>query len=428
MGHYIREYWLSEGDGMTRRDRRGCEYAAYVPDPIAGATFTFDGETAADVSDAELAIIRLNAQSTSLASTEAIARLLLRAEAVASSWIEGLEVGAGRVLRAEAAREFEDRGRADVTAEEVLGNIDAMSEALAAADTESEITVETILEIHRRLLAPTRLAEHAGRIREVQNWVGGSAYNPCSAAFIPPPPSEVLALLEDLAAFCNEDLLSPVAQAAIAHAQFETIHPFVDGNGRTGRALIHLILRRRGLAPRVVPPVSLVLATLSRDYIEGLTAFRYEGIPGSDAAIDGVNRWVALFGAACARAVRDAEEFEERVDALKYAWRSRLGKVRSGSSANLMVELLPGTPMVTATSAAKLLGRTFKATNRAIALLQEKGVLRQVTVGRRNKAFEATEAIAAFTSLERQLASPADNTLSSPPTRPVPARRQGEGA
>jgi len=242
-------------------------YASYVPDPLAGRPFTLDGEVAADVADAEAAILRLNVAAASLADTEALARLLLRAEAVASSRIEGLQVGARRLLRVEAARGLKGRTHSDVTAEEVLGNIDAMASALDAADSERPVTVETILSIHELLLGGADLERYEGRIREVQNWIGGSSYNPCSAVYVPPPPAPVPDLLDDLARFCDDDSLPAVAQTAVAHAQFETIHPFVDGNGRTGRALIHLILRRRGLAPRVVPPVSLVLATLSRDYI-----------------------------------------------------------------------------------------------------------------------------------------------------------------
>ena len=218
-----------------------------------------DGDVAADVADAESAIARLNVAATSLIDTEALARILLRAESVASSKIEGLEVGARRLLRAEAARGLGD-APSDVTALEVLGNIDAMVAAIRSADEGEPMTIALLLDLHRRLLAGTRLEAHGGRLREVQNWIGGSDYNPCSAAFVPAPPELVEHLMVDLVAFSNSDTLPAVAQAAVAHAQFETIHPFVDGNGRTGRALIHLILRRRGLAPRVLPPVSLILA------------------------------------------------------------------------------------------------------------------------------------------------------------------------
>jgi Fic family protein len=234
---------------------------------------------------------------------------------------------------------------------------------------------------------------------------------------------EVPALLEDLARFCNDDSLPAVAQAAVAHAQFETIHPFVDGNGRTGRALVHLILHRRGLAARIVPPVSLVLATLAIDYIAALTAYRYEGDASSPAATKGLNKWIALFAGSCTRSVRDSGEFERRVRGIQDSWRERLGPLRRNSTADLLVDALPGTPIVTVNGAANLLGRSFRAANRAIEELVNAGVLRQVTVGRRNRAFEAIQVIEAFTDFERRLASPSGDTRADPPTRPVPARR-----
>ena len=228
---------------------------------------------------------------------------------------------------------------------------------------------------------------------------------------MPPPHELVDELLSDLSAFCNEDSLPAIAQAAIAHAQFETIHPFVDGNGRTGRALIHLVLRRRGLAPRILPPVSLILATWPRDYVAGLTGTRYEGAPDSEEAHAGVNRWIALFASACRRAAEDSGRFEEQVRALQDSWRERLGSVRRGSAADLLLRALPGAPLLTATTASDLVGRSFQATSQAIDRLVEAGVLKQVTVGRRNRAFEAPELIEAFTALERQLASPEGDAL-----------------
>ncbi len=381
------------------------------------------GGVAADMADAERAVARLNAEATALADTEALARILLRAESVASSRIEGLEIGARRLLRAEVVRSM--RGpTSDVTATEVLGNIDAMHYGLDRIGPGEELTVELVLELHRRLLAGTRLQEHGGHFRDEQNWIGGSDYNPCSADFVPPPPELVNELMADLIVFCNGDELPAIAQAAIAHAQFETIHPFVDGNGRTGRALIHLVLRRRGLARRVLPPVSLVLATLARDYVGGLTVTRYVGSASSDEATAGANHWIATFAAACTRAVSDAGSFESRVSELEREWRARLGRVRANSATDLLLRRLPGAPVVTADSAASLIGRTFKPANQAIQRLVEAGILRQVTLGRRNRAYEAPEIVDAFADLERQLASPAADTLASAPTRPVPRRRQ----
>jgi Fic family protein len=398
-----------------------CDYEAYVPDLLSGRTVRLDGDVAADVAEAEAAISGLNTVAVALADTEALARLLLRAESVASSRIEGLEVGARKLLRTEAAQAMGVNSR-DVTANEVLGNITAMNGALLAVGPGDEITLDTLLAFHSRLMANAPGETGAGALRTRQNWIGGSDYNPCSAAFVPPPHELVPELMADLCSFCNEDTLPAVAQAALAHAQFETIHPFADGNGRTGRGLIHLVLRRRGLASRILPPVSLVLATWANDYLDGLAATRYQGPVDGEDAHTGLNLWIGRFAGACVRAVQDAAAFEARVQELEGEWRIRLGQVRADSAADLLLRALPGAPVLTASSAAELVGRTFPAVNDAITRLAEAGVLTQISIGKRNRAFEAKEVIDAFTSLERQLASPVGDTRSSPPSRPVTPR------
>lgn len=422
MAHMIRRHW-STGDltGLPRKDRAGCDYDAYLPDDLVGRRFMLDGETAADVSDAEANVARLNASAVTLADTEALARLLLRAEAVGSSHIEGLVVGGRRLLRFEVASELGSDEARDVTADEVLSNIRAMDYAVHTLANE-QVTVDGILEMHRLLLEDTDRAQFAGRLREEQNWIGGSSYNPCSAAFIPPPEDDVPRLLADLCTFANGDSLPPIAQAAVAHAQFETIHPFVDGNGRAGRALIHVILRRRGLCPKVVPPISLILATRSSNYIAGLTAFRHVGPADSAAAREGLNHWVATFAAATSAAAHQALAFEDRIEEIKRDWQVRLGRLRRNSAAERLVDLLPGTPIVTSTSAAALLDRSFNAANDAIERFVDAGILTKMTVGRRNRAWEAREILDAFTDLERGLASPTGDTRAAEPVRRVPAR------
>jgi Fic family protein len=421
----LRRWWRSSlASGLPRWDQQDCEYEAYVPDPLVGRRFRLDGDVAADVTDAEAAIARLNVTAAALVDTEALARLLLRAEAVASSHIEGLVIGGRRLLRAEAARAMGEAD-GDVTTDEVLGNIDAMAWGVDGLASSKAISVDGILECHRRLLGATRRSEHAGRIRTVQSWIGGSSFNPCSAEFVPPPPGHLEDLLADLCAFANEETLPALVQAAMVHAQFETIHPFIDGNGRTGRVLIHAVLRRRGLAPRILPPVSLVLATWSDSYVGGLTATRHRGSPDSTAAHDGLNRWIALFAAASRRAVDDATAFEERVGRIKAAWRRALGPVRVGSAVELLLATLPGAPVVSVNGAAELIGRSFQATNEAFARLEAAGIVRQLTIGRRNRVFEAPAVIDAFATLERQLASPSGDTRAELPRRAVwrrPAR------
>jgi Fic family protein len=416
--------WVPDrASGLPRRDSRGCKYEAYVPDRLVRRGITLRGTTAADVADAERAVERLNRKTRGLVDSEAVARLLLRAEAVASSKIEGLEVGARRLLKAQVVAAL-GGDPSDVTATEVLNNIEAMRWAVDSLAEVKQITVDHLLGIHARLLAGTSLEQHAGTLREQQNWIGGSSYNPCSAAFVPPPWERVRDLLEDLCEFCNGEELPAIAQAALAHAQFETIHPFIDGNGRTGRALIHVILRRRGLAPVVVPPVSLMLATWSQDYVNGLTATRYRSDASSREATEGLDSWVGLFAAAMTRAVADAETYEQRVTEVQAVWREALGKVRANSAVDVLVNTLPGAPVITVQSAAALIGRSDQAVNEAIPRLVDAGVLTQTTVGRRNRAFEALDLIDAVTDLERQFASPDGDTLHSPPKRRVPQRPQ----
>jgi Fic family protein len=417
--------WISDEVGITGKVKRKTgEYEAYVPDPLVGRKFSFSGQTAADLADAETAIRGLQSNAVVLDRTDGLARLLLRAEAQASSRIEGVVIGAHRLLHAEAARDMETGERPDAIAEEVLANIDAMNLAMELADFEPTFTLQTILRIHERVLQASDLREYAGKVRGGQSWIGGNTFNPFDAAFVPPPPDEVLPLLKDLAEFCNDTSLPAVAQAAIAHAQFETIHPFVDGNGRTGRAVTHVMLRRRGITQSWCPPVSLVLATMKDDYIKALDAF-HSKLPADDPeAVAGVDAWVSFFAKACTRSVQDASLFEERVSGLQAEWRERLAPVRRGSSVDLLIDALPRTVILTVKEAAKILGRSFTAANQAIDELVKAKVLRQVTIGKRNRAFESPEVIAAFTQLERRLASPAGDTHAAAPVRPVPWKRK----
>lgn len=187
--------------------------------------------------------------------------------------------------------------------------------------------------------------------------------------------------------------------------------------------MIHLILRRRGLAPRVLPPVSLILATWAKDYVGGLEASRYRGSSRSRSAHERTNLWIGRFAGACSRAVQDATAFEQRAQAIEAARRQRLGMVRARSSADLLLRALVGAPVVTVNSAADVIGRSLVQTNQAVAGLVKDGILRQVTLGRRDRAFEAPDVIDAFTDLERQLASPVGDTRISAAPRQVPRRR-----
>ena len=262
-------------------------------------------------------------------------------------------------------------------------------------------------------------------LREEQGWIGGGSFNPTNAAYVPPPPDRVPELMDDLVAYVNTTYHSPLTQAAVAHAQFETIHPFGDGNGRAGRALIHIVLQRRRLAPRVVPPISLVLATWSDSYIEGLTDFRHEGAADSPQRDRALEPWLDVFAAATWRACTEAVEYSDRISELTDEWNHKLGPYRKGSALDLLVQRLPGVPLLTPDKAAQLIGRSPVATRAAITQLIDTDILRlRPSSSPRNRVLEAPAVIHMLTALERSLATPGGNTRQQRPARPVPDRPQ----
>ena len=415
MGLWEEHTWPGDPSGQTRAQRASCRYRAYVPEPLADLDLTLPAMLAADLVDVEQAVRSLNADIASpLAEVEAMARFLLRAEAVASSNIEGLRINVRRLARSEAAAQT-GAEISDETARAVMGNIHALDEALRIATAKDVIAVDDLRQIHESLLRDTREQHLGGVVRDSQNWIGGPS--PCRAAFVPPPPQHVHRLLEDLVAYLNSDSHPALVQAAIAHVQFETIHPFGDGNGRTGRALIQLVLRRRGLAPRVVPPISLVLATNAERYVAGLTSVR-----GDEPDPHGWWEWIEQFTDATGRACVDARQFVRSVEELELQWRDRIGPLRADSAAAALLAQLPRLPVFTINTASEMLQRSWDAVNQAVLRLEQAGVVRQVTIGRRNRAYEVVGLFEAMIAYERILASPAADTAVAAPVRPVPER------
>ena len=252
-GHFVDRSYAGIGGAQTAAQRRGGRYRAFVPDPIGGLELSLPGALAADLETASAAVRELNDSPSKLVSLEAVARHLLRQESTASSRIEGLALGHRRI----ALADFDLERSGDQKAADIVGNIRAMAVALNLGDGPDRITPEHIKDIHRTLLHFGVDERIAGELRGQPGWIGGTM--PTTAAYVPPPHEEVPRLLDDLCEFVNRTDLPALVQAAVAHAQFENVHPFADGNGRVGRCLIHTVLRRRGLAPSFVPPISVVL-------------------------------------------------------------------------------------------------------------------------------------------------------------------------
>lgn len=390
-GRLLRRTWQHDPARYAPpRHRRACAYDAFLPDPIAGIEVTLGGDSLATLSDAEAAIRELNARAEPALAP--FARLLLRTESIASSKVEGLQVDARDLARAEAR--LDAGGRAGTSSIEILANVDAMQLAVEEATAPGPFEVQHVVAIHQALMAGAPNAAVAGVIRSEQNWIGGNDYNPCGADFVPPPLEEMARLLDDLYATIADDTLPPLVQAALVHAQFETIHPFDDGNGRTGRALVHVILRRRGVAPRFLPPISVVFAGARDRYIAGLERFR----------ADGVEEWIEYFAAATLRAARLARAYVAEVRALQDAWRERLkesGRApRAGAAAWAIIDALPAQPMISAPIAATATGRAPARIYEAIEQLVAAEVLQPLSEGKRNRWWEATGLLDLIARLE----------------------------
>jgi Fic family protein len=348
-------------------------------------------EAAEVVAAADQAVRELNTSNV-VSGLEAIGALLLRSEAVASSRIEGYALSQRNLARA-----LIDPGSARGTARTVAANVVAMEEAIAIGEVERVLAAHDVQDIHRSLMANEPARVMPGEFRREQNWIGGRLDSPIDARYIPPPEGEVEDLMDDLMAFVDRDDLPGIAHAAIAHAQFETIHPFLDGNGRVGRCLIHVILRRRGIAPRFVPPVSVALASRPDSYIAGLIDFR-EGR---------IAEWCASFAGACERAASHSTELAETIAKLQTEWFDRAGRPRRDSAAARIIAALPAQPITSAATIRAAIGASHQRTLDGLKVLAKAGVVRQITEGGYDRQYAADELFELLEAYEERVATAA---------------------
>lgn len=425
MATWEEDLWTSSIEsGMPRRDRRSGGYLRYVPDSLMAGPLWLPPDVDQLVARAEQAVQDLAGNANDLAG---IARFLLRSEAIASSRIEGIAPAVNQVALAELGTH---EATPDVSAQArlVANNMTVVHDARTVLVAAPAVTVSHLVDLHKALL-PDEPHHHG--IRTVQNWIGGSDHHPIDADFVPPAPERVPALLDDLIAYLNGAGHSPVVQAGLGHAQFETIHPFTDGNGRVGRAMIHTILTRRQLTTSAVLPVSLVLSTLRSEYVAGLTAYRHAepiGSTGYHAARAG---WLRVFATAVITASGQAGRLAADLAELRAEWDERLARtrakqgkvrgVRSDSATALIVRDLPATPVLTSATVQRIHQVSHVAAGRALDELVAAKIL-QTHVRRGQRYYQANDVLDLITTTERRLASTKFDTRTSPPMRPVPAR------
>ncbi len=394
LGHTEKRLWPADpGAYRGRKARRPGAYEAFIPDEISGRDFPLDGDAVAAVTEATRALQHLEASPPRIATLGALAQNLLRSESVASSRIEGVHLSHKRLARAAYQA---DRGQRDRRAAEVLGNVEAMKHAIEIGTAGKPLTTADIEDIHRTLLRFTEDADIAGVVRESQNWIGGNDYNPIGAAYVPPPPEYVRPLLNDLCAFATRTDLAPIVQAGIAHAQFETIHPFADGNGRVGRALIYAILRRRGEIPNYVLPISLVLAAEPKGYVGGLTWYREVG----------VSAWIAQFADATARAATEAERLADEIQQLQSTWLGDLGQPRRDAAVRQLISALPQQPVMDVAVAQTLTGKSHVTAGKALQELERAGILRRLNERKWGRVWECDQLLNLVDAFEKSVRVP----------------------
>ena len=349
---------------------RGRRVSAFLPTPLADRDLSLDGRAERRCGAAEASV---GSSAEALPDDYApLARLLLRAEGIASSYIEGVTAPVVDVLLAEHDTTGEHSPAAWVAA-----NLAATSQAVAHAAGTAPLTGEELCRWHTQLMSgrPTP-ARYLGRLRDEQGWIGGPT--PLEAHLVTPPPTELDRLMTDLLGFVNRSDVDPVAQAAVAHAQFELIHPFADGNGRIGRVLVSWLLTRR-LQLLTPPPVSVRLAADVGGYTAGLTQFRF----GQTSA------WVSWFADSVSGAGREQQQLIAAVEQLRQSWQDRLAAhrgiraLRSDAAAWRVLSLLPRHLVLSAHIVADELDLTRKAAGDALHTLTEAGVLTRYTAAAR---------------------------------------------
>ncbi|WP_405135736.1 Fic family protein [Nocardia sp. NBC_01388] len=364
----------------SRADRILDRITVAIPPKIGKLDYDPTGTVARTHEAALIAIARLEAGFGEHLAP--LADFLLRSESVASSKIEHIDAGWRAFGKAVAGGKASDEAKSQLAAVKALI---AMVDAAGAGT----IQLDDLLEAHRLLMAVDYYtARDAGQLRDVQNWIGGSDYTPINAAHIPPPPELVAELIADLLVFVNRDDLPILAQAAIAHAQFESIHPFTDGNGRIGRALISAVLRRRGLTRRVTVPLASVMLADTGRYFMHLNRFR-------NGNVDAFVEYLAIGAIHASEAAQDSAL---ALADLPSRWRD-IARPRTNSADETLLAALLETPILNADTAQHIAGTTEASTYRALGRLTDAGILELLSDSKRNRIWAATDVLAELDAL-----------------------------
>lgn len=354
-------------------------YRAFIPKPLPpDPPIEFTPELQALLSRADRELGRLDGSIQTLPNPDLFVLMYVRKEAVLSSQIEGTQSSLQDLLAAEAQILRPDRPQ-DVG--EVVNYVAAMNYGLQRL-RELPVSVRLIREIHAELLKGTRGGHLApGQIRRSQNWIGPSGCTLNEATFVPPPPHEVAQHLSDLERFLHSDTPLPaLVRIGLAHAQFETIHPFLDGNGRVGRLLITFLLCEQRILQKPVLYISYYFKRYRQAYYERLQAVRDRGA---------WEEWLAFFLQGIIEVSRQATETARRILSLREDHRQAITASfgRAAGNGHRVLEFLYENPIVSVTQVKDLTRTTFPAANQLVARFVDNGILHEITGQARNRKF-----------------------------------------
>jgi Fic family protein len=349
------------------------KYSAFVPSPLPPA-LDWTPRLIRVLSDADRLIGRLAGEGGRLPNPHVLMRPFIRREAVLSSKIEGTQATLGELLAAEAGAVVH---RSPEDLREVGNYVVALEHGISLL-RKLPLCVRLIQELHEKLMAGVR-GYHAtpGRFRTTQNWIGRPGSTLTTASYIPPPPGEVEPCLAAWEQFLHASELPPLVTIALAHYQFEAIHPFLDGNGRVGRLLITLFLIERKILPTPLLYLSAFFEASRRDYYDGLRA-----VSERDAWQD----WLEYFLLGVARMSEDALNRATRINGILAQWRNILAGESTNTSLRV-VELLSANPFITTTGTARQLQLAYTTAQRAIERLERNNILQQTTDAKRNRVY-----------------------------------------
>ncbi|MGO1505061.1 MAG: Fic family protein [Brachybacterium sp.] len=383
-GAWLAGHQAPDFRGVTAAARRGGSFSYYLPALLAdqGVGALLDREVREEALEVSGQVAASSAQVDET-TRRGIYPLLLRSESIASSRIERVNASSRDVSYAQLGEQLEHLRNHDAMS--VSRNVEATRTAIEQLAVRSEWTVGDVERIHEAL----GVVGAASGLRGVDVWIGGR--DKVRADYIAPPPGEVPGLVEDLLRYLDRSGEHPLLLAAIAHAQFETIHPFEDGNGRAGRALVHAVLERGGVVRSGLLPVSTVIRSREREYVQRLSAVRTDH---PDQAVEALNAWVRFFVEVAAGAGDKLQRIQDEVQALDAALAEKVSGLRADSSARRLLPVLREQPVVTAAFVADRLCVSRVAAHRAVDTLVSRGILTPGTGKyRRSETFQADDVL-----------------------------------